>query len=222
MTSFKKIIKRGVIAFKPFLRKLSGDPQLLLEEMPDCPDLFHVYRNLINSGHKRVPGGWIYDEDFYPDYLTVGGNSHAIQRIALRYCKGRGLDVGAGFWPLSGSTPVDTEQGPGLKNSIEDIESRTQDYVFSSHCLEHIEKWEEALDLWISKLRAGGVLFLYLPHQSCKLWHKSNPFMQNIHAWVPTPEVITEALSKRALEIIDRDDGPDFFFSFYVCGRRQF
>lgn len=219
---FNRFLRRLMTPFVPVLRRALGVPLVMLEEMPNCPGLFHVYRRLLETGHVRVQGGWLYDGEFYPDYLTVGGNTFAIRHTALQYCHGKGLDIGAAFWPLPGSTPIDTEQGPGLNNRIEDIPPGSQDYVFSSHCLEHIENWKETLDLWISKLKTGGVLFLYLPHQSCKLWHKSNLFMQDIHAWVPTPEVIAEALSKRALEIINRDDGPDNFFSFYVCGRRQF
>jgi hypothetical protein len=206
---------------RPLWRKLAGDPPVLLEEMPDCPTLFHIYRSLLSTGHKRVPGGWIYKNEFYPDYLTVGGNSFAIRRTAMKYCVGKGLDIGAAFWPLSGSTPIDTEQGPGTANRIGDIPDGSQDYVFSSHCLEHISEWESALDIWISKLKNGGILFLYLPHPSCKLWHMSNPMIVNMHVWVPTYEVIAGALQKRDIKIIDKDEGPDHFYSFFVCGRKS-
>lgn len=206
---------------KPILRRLIGDHQILLEEMPDCPALFHIYRGLIASGHKRVPGGWIYEDEFYPDYLTVGGNALAIRKTALRYCKGNGLDIGAAFWPLPGSTPIDTEQGPGTANLLADVPDGSQDYVFSSHCIEHIAEWEAALDLWISKVRVGGVLFLYLPHPQCKLWLKSNPLLKGIHLWVPTFEIISDALRKRKMAIVDKDEGPDHFYSFFICGTKK-
>ncbi len=218
----KKALKRAQTNLKPFVRKLTGDPASLLEEMQDCPALFNSYRNLIATGHKRVPGGWIYEDEFYPDYLTVGGNTYAIRRIAMKYCKGQGLDIGAGYWPLPGGVPIDIELGPGTANKIEEIQANSQDYVFSSHCLEHILEWEKALDTWISKLRPGGILFLYLPHPSCKLWHMSNPFMKNIHKWVPDPETVSKAIEERRLTVIDRDDGPDHFFSFFVCGRKPY
>jgi hypothetical protein len=197
-----------------------GIPELTLEEMPDRPALFDQYRALIETGHKRVPGGWTYDGEFYPDYLTVGGNSLAIRRTALKWCRGAGLDIGAGFWPLPGSTPVDTERGPGLQHPIASIAPGSQDYVFSSHCLEHIEDWGGAIDLWASKLKAGGVMFLYLPHPSCKLWHRSNPFVADTHKWVPTPEAVERALAERGFDVVDRDPGPDHFYSFYVCGTK--
>jgi hypothetical protein len=215
------MLKQFVRGYKHFWRRLAGDPQVALEKMPDCPALFQIYRSLISTGHIRVKGGWIYEGEFYPDYLTLGGNTFAIQRTALKYCKGQGLDIGASYWPLLGSTPIDTETGPGIANKIEDIRENSQDYVFSSHCLEHIENWEEALDTWVSKIKLGGVLFLYLPHPSCKLWHKSNPFMEGIHKWVPDPEIVQNALTKRGLEVIDKDEGPDHFYSFFICCRKD-
>lgn len=205
---------------KSFLRRIIGDPKILLEEMPDCPALFHNYRNYLKTGHKKIPGGWLYEKEVYPDYLTVGGAIFAISRIALKYCKGEGLDMGASFWPLPGSTPIDTEAGLGTANKIEDIPENSQDYIFSSHCLEHIEGWQEALDTWIKKIKPGGIIFLYLPHPSCKLWHMDNPMMRGIHKWVPTPEIIGDALQKRGLEIVDKDEGPDHFVSFYFCARK--
>ena len=205
---------------KPFLRRIIGDPKILLEEMPDCPALFHNYRNLLKTGHKRIPGGWLYEGEFYPDYLTVGGAIFAISRIALKYCKGQGLDIGAAYWPLPGSTAIDTEIGSGIEKRIKDIQENSQDYVFSSHCLEHIDDWQSALDIWISKLNARGILFLYLPHPSCKLWHMNNPMMKGIHKWIPTPKIIETALKKKGLEIIAKDEGPDHFFSFFICARK--
>ena len=207
-------------SFKRLIRRILGDPQVLLEEMPDSPILFKQYRLMLLTGHTRVPGGWIYEGEFYPDYLTVGGNSFAIRRTAVKYCKGCGLDIGAGYWPLPGSTPIDNEVGSGAANRIEDIQNESQDYVFSSHCLEHILEWEKALDTWISKIKPGGILFLYLPHPSCKLWHMSNPFMKDVHKWVPDPQTISRAVTQRGLTIVDKDDGPDHFFSFFVCARK--
>ena len=48
------------------------------------------------------------------------------------------------------------------------------DYIFSSHCLEHLPDWVGALDYWNSKLKIGGILFLYLPHKSQKYWNPWN------------------------------------------------
>jgi len=215
-----RVLKSLLKKFQPYFRRLGGAPHVLLEEIDDAPALFRAYRSMIETGHKRVPGGWVYEGEFYPDYLTVGGNSFAIRRTALKYCKGKGLDIGAGYWPLPGGTPIDPEQGPGIANKLEDIPNNSQNYVFSSHCLEHILEWEKALDTWISKIKPGGIIFLYLPHPSCNLWHISNPVMATTHKWVPTPETIHNALKSRGLRVINRDDGPDHFCSFYICAQK--
>jgi len=216
-----QLLKNVIRSRKSLWRKLAGDPPELLEEMPDSPALFKIYRNLITTGHVRMAGGWVYEGAFYPDYLLVGGNTFAIRRVALKHCIGKGLDIGASYWPLPGSTPIDTELGPGVQNRIEEIPSRSQDYVFSSHCLEHISDWQGALDCWTEKLRVGGIIFLYLPHPSCKLWHMSNPQMGYTHKWVPTPAIIRDAVVARGLEIVDADDGPDHFYSFYIAARKS-
>jgi SAM-dependent methyltransferase len=192
-----------------------------LEFLPDAPDLFRVYRALLTVPDlERRPGGWIYKGEFYPDYLTVGGASHAIFNKALNFCSGDGVDVGAGLWPLPGAKPVDVWRGPGLGHSIAAIEDGTLDYVFSSHCLEHIADWKEALQSWSAKLKLGGVLFLYLPHPKCAIWQRGSPFVGDGHKWTPTPHVIQQRLDVLRCEVIYSDPGPDAMFSFSICARK--
>lgn len=227
MQNYKTILRmlRGFAKFAlrrmlPLTRRLALAPVVLLEEMPDHPDLFDQYRFMLASGMDRVRGGWKFEGRFYPDYLTVGGTSHVIERTALKYCKGIGLDIGAGYWPLPGSTPIDLTRGPGMTRILSDIPTASQDYVFSAHTLEHIADWIPELDKWVSKLRAGGHLFLYLPHPDCGLWHPRNPYMAEQHKWAPDPQVISHHLAMTGLSIVDRDDGPDHFYSFFVCVRK--
>ena len=131
-----------------------------LEDLPNIPDLFHIYRYLHQHPDlERKPGGWLYKSKFYPDYLTVGGAGHAIFREAIKFCEGTGIDIGAGLWPLPGAIPVDIWRGPGVGRSVSDFTDGSLDYVFSSHCLEHIENWREALAMWVRKLKSGGTIF---------------------------------------------------------------
>lgn len=191
-----------------------------LESLPHAPDLFFAYRDLLQHPDlERRPGGWIYKQGFYADYLTVGGASHAIFPRALKYCHGTGIDVGAGLWPLPGATAVDVWRGPGAGKLISDFDDRSLDYVFSSHCLEHIENWREALAEWVRKLRPDGTIFLYLPHPYCAIWHPGSPFVGDGHKWSPRPEIIKQALEEMECRIEASDDGPDAMQSFYVCAR---
>jgi SAM-dependent methyltransferase len=193
-----------------------------LETLPACPDLFLVYRDLLqNPDVRRRPGGWEYRGRFYPDYLTVGGASHAIFREALKFCQGKGIDVGAGLWPLPGAAPIDIWRGLGASRTISDIADGSLDFVFSSHCLEHNVEWETILRVWVSKLKAGGVVFLYLPHPDCGIWEVGSPFVGAEHKWTPTPLIIKSALAQRGCEIVAFDDGPDGMFSFWCCARKK-
>jgi SAM-dependent methyltransferase len=215
----RRIAGRPIRPLRKWLGRLRTPP---LSSLPDSPDLFRLYPFwLRHPDVERRPGGWFYQGDFYPDYLTVGGAGHAIFREALKYCQGTGSDFGAGLWPLPGAIPVDATRGPGLGKSIGDFADGSLDYVFSSHCLEHIEGWRPTLAEWIGKLKPGGILFLYLPHPSCAIWHPGSPFVGDEHKWVPTPEILKESLAQLGCEIMQCDDGPDAMFSFWVCGRKK-
>jgi len=197
---------------------LGGERNEPLEILPESPDLFRVYRTwLAQPGVTRKSGGWEYKGKFYPDYLTVGGACHAIFRQALQYCKGKGIDVGAGLWPLPGAVPVDIWRGPGAAKTLGEIPNGSQDFVFSSHCLEHNEEWEGVLSDWISKLKPGGIIFLYLPHPECGIWEVGSPFVGGDHKWTPTPSVMRSAVEQNACEVIASDDGPDAMYSFWLC-----
>ncbi len=216
---FRRLAGQKIAPLRRWLDGLRASP---LESLPDAPDLFRAYRFLLaQSNLERRPGGWFYEGRFYPDYITVGGASHAIFREALRFCRGRGIDIGAGLWPLPGATAVDIWRGPGTAHSLADIANGSLDYVFSSHCLEHIENWRAAMKEWVTKLKPGGLLFLYLPHPECAIWRPGSPFVGDGHKWVPTPELLRQGLAELGCAIEACDDGPDAMFSFWVCGRKE-
>lgn len=184
-------------------------------------DILGAYPDLVKHPEvERTAGGWLYKGDFYPDYLHMGGASHLIARVAGEHCKGRGADIGAGLWPLPGAIPIDIWRGPGTQRLIDDFEAEELDYVFSSHCLEHIEDWAGALTRWTELVRPGGTIFLYLPHPGCKMWEPGSAFVGDDHVWAPSPSVVKEALEERGVQIRAFDDGPDHYMSFYVCGRK--
>lgn len=193
-----------------------------LEELPDAPDLFRDYRHLVRHPDlERRPGGWVYKGAFYPDYLTVGGASHAIFDRATRVCIGSGIDVGAAYWPLPGAIPVDAERGPGAGRTVDEFADGSLDFVFSSHCLEHIDDWRAALAAWVRKVRPGGVVFLYLPHPECEIWHPGSPMVGDGHKWIPTPALLADALTSLGCEVTAREDAPDLMRSFHVVARKS-
>lgn len=113
-----------------------------------------------------------YQGSLYPDYLKRGNACRFISPVAAQFCIGRGYDIGANKWPLPGAIPWDISTGGDAMQIPEPDGSL--DFVFSSHCLEHLEDWRLALRHWISKVKPGGMVFLHLPHHSMKYWRPEN------------------------------------------------
>ena len=116
----------------------------------------------------------------YPQYLREGNACRFVTPIALQFCQGKGLDVGAGKWPLPGAQPVELKDG----GDAMDLPDGSFDFVFSSHCLEHLVNPVAAIEHWKSRIRLDGVLFLYLPHPDMEYWRPQN-CRKHLHAWAP-------------------------------------
>jgi SAM-dependent methyltransferase len=151
-----------------------------------------------------------YENKLFPTYLRDGNACRFVQPIALHFCKGNGLDVGGGKWPLPGSTVIDLQNG-GDAMALPD---GLYDYVFSSHCLEHLENPVAALEHWKSRLKPSAALFLYLPHTDMIYWRTTRN-RKHLHEWEP-----------HQIEFIMRDLGfvnvirseRDLAWSFAVVG----
>lgn len=86
------------------------------------------------------------------------------------YMSGTGLDIGyAGYQEgclpiLPTATGVDWNY-PGYDGARLPFDSESQDYVYSSHCLEHIEFDCAAVAEWHRVVKVGGHLVIVVPHQ---------------------------------------------------------
>lgn len=161
-----------------------------------------------------------FEGERYPGYLDRGNATQFIQDKAKQFCNGKGIDIGAGRWPLPGAVPV---QDGRHRNAfrLDEFPDGSLDYVFSSHCLEHLDDWERALKLWIRKLKTGGILFLYLPHESMRLWNPGGPWVGVMHRWAPTHEVINAFLAKHGMDIVDYNRAKDAYWSFHIAARKR-
>ena len=123
-----------------------------------------------------------FEGDKYPLFQTKGNASQFSIPFALHLCKGKGYDIGfcKEEWKFPGAIGIDI----GLNNGFDanNLPNELVDYVYSSHCLEHVDNWVETLELWLSKLKEGGVLFLYLPDFSQKYWR---PWNKHKHCFEP-------------------------------------
>lgn len=140
-----------------------------------------------------------------------------IEHVALKYCEGLGLDIGANKWPLPGALSVDN----GIENAYNlNVEDESLDYIFSSHCFEHLSYPNKALDLWVSKIKPGGIIFLYLPHPDMVMW-RINELHGQKHKWMPTPLIVRGMFKDRNMKIVEIRNRRDVFYSFYVIGRKK-
>lgn len=151
-----------------------------------------------------------YRGGLYPEYLKHGNACQFIVPTAQQFCKGHGLDIGGGRWPLPGAEIVDARLGGDAMC----LTPRVWDYIFSSHCLEHLLDPIAALEHWKSRIRPGGVLFLYLPHPDMVYWRPQH-CRKHRHSWQPTQ--MAEILSD--LGFINVIHGErDLAWSFAVVG----
>lgn len=131
-----------------------------------------------------------FNEAEYPAFQTNGFAARFVMPFALEVCKGEGVDVGCNRmeWKFPGSYPVDPEIN---QYHATDFPYTNMDYVFSSHCLEHIPDWVGTLEYWTDKLKPGGILFLYLPDYSQEYWR---PWNNRKHVHMFTPNILRDYL----------------------------
>lgn len=125
----------------------------------------------------------------YPKFQSDWFAAKFVFPFAKEICKGDGWDIGCGKkeWAFPGSIPVDINFDDGKYHALNLPSLDFGDYIFSSHCLEHIENWTKALDYWYLKLKSGGNIFLYLPDFSQEYWR---PWNNKKHIHIFTPEII--------------------------------
>lgn len=152
----------------------------------------------------------------YPDFLKHGNALSAVIPLANKHCRGHGIDIGAGRWPLPGARGIDDSEHENAYAINEPDGSL--DYIFSSHTLEHLERPDTALAEWCRKLRKGGIMFLYLPHPACEMWLPEN---LKFHKWSPSPAELEQKLTNQFnLKISYISYLPDACFSFVVIAEK--
>ena len=124
----------------------------------------------------------------YPKFQSEGFAAQFIFPVASKICKGNGYDIGCNRmeWALPGAMQIDPAI-EGCQYDAMNLPPMKVDFIFSSHCLEHISDWVGVLNYWKTKLRYKGVCFLYLPHPEQEYWL---PFNNRKHIHSLSPDVI--------------------------------
>lgn len=110
----------------------------------------------------------------YPEYESHGFCAKYVFPIAEEVCQGDGYDIGCmkkeWSFPNSKSIDINFDDEWDAMN----LPNKQVDYIFSSHCLEHLDSWIDALNYWIEQIKSKGTLFLYLPHYDQEYWRSWN------------------------------------------------
>jgi SAM-dependent methyltransferase len=154
-----------------------------------------------------------YEGVEYPEFLKSGNSARFVIPVAKEFCKGYGLDVGCGEWPMQGALPIDIKMGDDAMK----LPYGKFDYIFSSHCLEHLTDPVSALEHWGTRLKSGGVLFLYLPHPSMTYWQPTRN-RKHLHSWHPYQ--VAEMLRELGFEHVIHSER-DMAWSFTVIGFKK-
>lgn len=157
----------------------------------------------------------IYKNKTYPKFQSEGNAAQFAIPYATHFCKGEGVDVGCmkSEWAFPGAHLVD----PALNDyDALNFPYENLDYIFSSHCLEHLYDWVDVLDYWTSKLKQGGVLFLYLPDYSQEYW---KPWNNRKHKNIFTSGIISDYMHASGYKNI-LQSGVDLNNAFMVVAEK--
>jgi len=157
-----------------------------------------------------------HNGNLYPKYQSTGFAAKFAFPFAKEVCKGVGVDVGCNRaeWAFPGAKTVDPEIDRSMHAT--NFPYDNLDYVFSSHCLEHLYDWVEALDYWYDKLKSGGVLFLYLPDYS-QTYHR--PWSNRKHKNIFNSTIIVDYMTDKGYSNIF-SSGVDLYNAFMVMGEK--
>lgn len=152
----------------------------------------------------------------YPKFQSEGYAAQFAIPYAAHVCRGTGVDIGCSKteWAFPGAIPIDPAINP--KYHATNFPQENLDYIFSSHCLEHVTNWVEAMDYWYGKLKPTGVLFLYLPDYSQKYWR---PWNNRKHMNIFTPTIVRDYMNDRGYRKIFSSE-IDLNNSFMIMGEK--
>lgn len=157
-----------------------------------------------------------FKNENYPHFQSLGNASQFAIPYAKHVCSGEGYDIGCmkKEWSFPGSIPIDLSFNDGYHAT--NLPKKNVDYIFSSHCLEHILDWVSVMDYWYDTLKVGGTLFLYLPDYSQHYWR---PWNNRKHYNILNPTIIKDYMTDKGYKNIFTSE-IDLNNSFMVFGNK--
>lgn len=161
----------------------------------------------------------IFNGKHYPKLQSEGFASQYAFPFAEKIIKPKGktgYDIGCNRteWKFAEALPIDPVINP--EYDAMNLPPIKVDYIFSSHCLEHLPDWVAAIDYWHTKLQDGGIMFLYLPHPVQEYWLPHN---NRKHLHVLFPDMIAKMLTDRGWNNVFVT-GYDLNYSYYAVAEK--
>jgi len=85
-----------------------------------------------------------------------------------KYLHGNGIDIGAGndCLVIPDGTVMAFDKPQGNAQTLDTLEDDQFDFVYSSHCLEHLDDPLVAVENWIRVCKPGGFIYIVVPHET--------------------------------------------------------
>jgi SAM-dependent methyltransferase len=135
-----------------------------------------------------------------------------------KWMRGYGLDIGYGKgYDTVLPTAIGIEQEQWVDGKLPILDNN-YDYVYSSHCLEHINDWGNAIREFHRVLKIGGYCITIVPHmflyekklQLPSLWNADHKVFYTPSRLLLQLEVALEPNSYRVRFLEDNDRGYDY------------
>ena len=140
-----------------------------------------------------------------------------------QYMSGTGLDIGYKGSIKDAEPVLSTAIGIDINYPNYDginlpFKTESQDYVFASHCLEHIKDYQTTIKEWFRVLKVNSYLVIMVPHKflyekKAKLPSKWNEDHKRFYTPASLLKEIEESLvpnSYRVVHLIDNDRSFDY------------
>ena len=119
-----------------------------------------------------------------------------------------GLNVGSGHFFIEGLRSVDLIFGHSVY--CMPFENDSQDVVFCSHCLEHVDSEDRLFSEIKRVLKPGGLAYFYVPHEACEMWAPKN---LSFHHRVYSASSLRNACERNNFVVKKIDSRPDVYLS---------
>ena len=166
---------------------------------------FDLRRRLISESFRQY-----IEYKKYPYYFITGNAILFCYEDASLYCKGKGIDVGGGKFGFPGARLVENNQDENAMKILD--KDNSLDYIFSSHCIEHLDKNEQSK--FISEasrcLRKGGIFYIYMPSISASQW---NPKIMSAHKLITSTEDLIKECREKNLNPLKINSLADSYLS---------